>query len=598
MKELRDRYEERRQAFSLESDRLRSKYNTYAIVRLAVFIIGFIVAVLLWPKGWLFLGFVVVFLLGFTRFVKWHLRVQKDKLHHDQLTLVNEEELRYWEYDYQTQDNGAAFVDADHPYAVDLDIFGDYSFFQYANRAATSIGKVMLATWFGRVASVSEIGERQAAITELSEQLDWRQHMRAHGLSAEDDIKHVQSLQRWLDGENLIHDNTKLKALLWISPLLAIAGVVLYITYLPWTLALLFFLPAGLTLRSTIKRVDEIHSETAKAGDILAHYARLVQHIESGSFSSPLLERLQASFVRDQTTASVVLKKLSYIISQLNVRYNVFVFILNFIGLWDLNWVLRLEKWKTRYREQVPGWFDALAEFEALSSLATLKYNHPSWGFPQIDEQRNTLEAVALGHPLIKRDVLVSNDLSMPTQGHIKLITGSNMAGKSTFLRSVGINIVMAMCGSVVCAKELSLPPLHVYTSMRTTDALHESTSSFYAELKRLKMIIEAVDARHDVFFILDEILKGTNSHDRHTGSRALIDQMIQNKGAGLIATHDLELGDMEAQSDGAIENLRMEVQVESGKLIFDYKIEKGVSESFNATQLMKDMGIKINVRS
>ena len=370
------------------------------------------------------------------------------------------------------------------------------------------------------------------------------------------------------------------------------------ITYLPWTLALLFFLPAGLTLRSTIKRVDEIHSETAKAGDILAHYARLVQHIESGSFSSPLLERLQASFVRDQTTASVVLKKLSYIISQLNVRYNVFVFILNFIGLWDLNWVLRLEKWKTRYREQVPGWFDALAEFEALSSLATLKYNHPSWGFPQIDEQRNTLEAVALGHPLIKRDVLVSNDLSMPTQGHIKLITGSNMAGKSTFLRSVGINIVMAMCGSVVCAKELSLPPLHVYTSMRTTDALHESTSSFYAELKRLKMIIEAVDARHDVFFILDEILKGTNSHDRHTGSRALIDQMIQNKGAGLIATHDLELGDMEAQSDGAIENLRMEVQVESGKLIFDYKIEKGVSESFNATQLMKDMGIKINVRS
>ena len=149
-----------------------------------------------------------------------------------------------------------------------------------------------------------------------------------------------------------------------------------------------------------------------------------------------------------------------------------------------------------------------------------------------------------------------------------------------------------------MCAKELSLPPLHVYTSMRTTDALHESTSSFYAELKRLKMIIEAVDARHDVFFILDEILKGTNSHDRHTGSRALIDQMIQNKGAGLIATHDLELGDMEAQSDGAIENLRMEVQVESGKLIFDYKIEKGVSESFNATQLMKDMGIKINVRS
>jgi DNA mismatch repair ATPase MutS len=168
------------------------------------------------------------------------------------------------------------------------------------------------------------------------------------------------------------------------------------------------------------------------------------------------------------------------------------------------------------------------------------------------------------------------------------------MAGKSTFLRTAGLNIILAMSGSVVCAKEFSLPPLQVYTSMRTVDALHESTSSFYAELKRLKIIIEAVDAEQNIFFILDEILKGTNSTDRHTGSKALIQQFINSKGSGLIATHDLELGSMEANSAGAIENLCMEVEVQDGKLKFDYTIKKGVSQSFNATLLMKQMGIRI----
>ena len=168
------------------------------------------------------------------------------------------------------------------------------------------------------------------------------------------------------------------------------------------------------------------------------------------------------------------------------------------------------------------------------------------------------------------------------------------MAGKSTFLRTVGINIILAMSGSAVCAKELSLPLLQVYTSMRTQDALHESTSSFYAELKRLKVIIEAVEQENNIYFLLDEILKGTNSKDRHTGSRALIEQMIKSKGAGIIATHDLELGNMEANAAEAIENLCMEVAVENGKLRFDYTLEKGVSKSFNATILMKEMGINI----
>jgi DNA mismatch repair ATPase MutS len=204
------------------------------------------------------------------------------------------------------------------------------------------------------------------------------------------------------------------------------------------------------------------------------------------------------------------------------------------------------------------------------------------------------VSAQQLGHPLIHRDQRIANEVVLPTQGHIKLLTGSNMAGKSTFLRTVGLNIVLAMTGAPVCAREMQVPLLKVYTSMRTQDALHESTSSFYAELKRLKVIIEAVEADDKVFFLLDEILKGTNSRDRHTGSKALIKQLIQQGGAGIIATHDLELGSLEAQYNGTIENWCMEVAIDKDQLYFDYLLKKGVSKSFNATVLMRNMGIKI----
>src|SRR5690606_14675278 len=199
-----------------------------------------------------------------------------------------------------------------------------------------------------------------------------------------------------------------------------------------------------------------------------------------------------------------------------------------------LHWVRSLEKWKALQKGCLPKWFDALQEFEALISFATLHFNNPDWVFAEITEQPY-LTGTAIGHPLIPEDTRVPNDLDMPTEGHIKLVTGSNMAGKSTFLRTVGLNIVMAMSGAPVCAKKLMLPMLDVYTSMRTQDALHESTSSFYAELKRLKFIIEAVENKqageNDIFFLLDEILKGTNSTDRHTGSKALIRQLIKSKG-------------------------------------------------------------------
>ena len=332
---------------------------------------------------------------------------------------------------------------------------------------------------------------------------------------------------------------------------------------------------------------------TTHAEKMLSVYGRLMAHIEKEEFQSPRLKELKNAFVLEQQPASGAINRLAYLISQLNVRYNPFAIIVNIIMLWDLRWVRQLELWKEKWRDQLPKWFEALEEFEALSSLATLWYNNPDWVLPVIQEKQQ-LNALGLGHPLIATDKRITNDFVSPVSGHVKLVTGSNMAGKSTFLRTVGLNIVLAMAGSPVCAKRMELPLLQVYSSMRTQDALHESTSSFYAELKRLKTIIEAVEAKDNIFFLLDEILKGTNSNDRHTGSKALIKQLIESGGGGIIATHDLELGLLEAQYGGAVENLCMEVEVQGDELIFDYTIKKGVSQSFNATHLMRNMGIKI----
>ena len=590
---MQDLYKTRSEEFGKKAAELKSKYNRFSIIRLIIFFIGAAIFVWLWSYGWLAGIYALLFIGGFARFVYWHQDIQREQRHFENLSLVNKNEIKYWNYNFTEFDSGEQFMDTQHPYSIDLDVFGPHSFFQYTNRGCTSIGKKCLADWLSEPAAVEEILLRQEAIQELKDQLDWRQDFQALGMATEDDINHLEALKQWMKTPPFVSNSSFLQIAKIFTPILGIVGVLLWIYYIPWYYAILFFLPAGYILKKTLNQVNETHEQTAKAEKILAHYAKLIGHIENQNFTSKKLKDLQSIFLVGEKNASTSVKKLSYIIQQLNVRYNAFAMLLNIFTLWDLHWVSRLEKWQAAQKEQLPEWFDSLEEFEAVLSLATLFYNNKDWIFPNVNDSKE-LVAIQMGHPLLSSTSRICNDLKMPTDAHIKLITGSNMAGKSTFLRTAGLNVVLAVSGSPVCAEEFSLPPLQVFTSMRTVDALHESTSSFYAELKRLKVIIEAVEEQPNIFFLLDEILKGTNSNDRHTGSKALIQQFIDSKGSGLIATHDLELGGLEASSEGAIENLCMEVEVDNGKLIFDYKIKKGVSQSFNATQLMKQMGIKI----
>jgi len=597
MKEKLKNYKDRTARYRQSSEARRSRYNRLAFVRLIAFVAAILAAIFLWSVHWLAaVGFILVFIAAFYRFILWHQRIQEGSRHDKRLARINRHEAESLEQLFVPGgpwSDGESFRDPEHPYSFDLDLFGPYSFFLYTNRCSTAIGRHRLADYLKHPAEPQDIEERQGAIRELSEKLDWRQHLQAYGLETEDDIEHVELLQQWLLDEPFMLTHRWLRVALVLTPIWVTMGLVIWFLYLPWYLGILFLLPPAWIMSHTRERVDKTHLRTTHAAKVLDHYARLIRHIETGEFQSDKLAHMQAQFRLQDEQASRRIQRLSYIINQLNVRYNAFAIFLNLYALWDLQWVYRLEKWKVRHRDLLPVWFDALSEFEALSSVGTLLYNNPEWTFPELTGNEN-LEGEALGHPLIHPRERVPNDLHMPTRGHIKLITGSNMAGKSTFLRTVGLNIVLAMAGAPVCARRLQLPRLRVYSSMRTQDALHESTSSFYAELKRLKFIIEAVERRENVFFLLDEILKGTNSRDRHTGSKALIRQLIRSGGGGLIATHDLELGQLAEQYGGAIENLCIEVDIRDGKLFFDYKIKPGVSQSFNATQLMRDMGINV----
>ena len=322
--------------------------------------------------------------------------------------------------------------------------------------------------------------------------------------------------------------------------------------------------------------------------------SELVKLIEEESFQCPHLNNLQASIQATNGKAYVQIKELKDILNRFDLRLNVFVFlVLNSFFLWDV-WQMRaLNNWKMRNRNVLPQSFHVIAEFEVISSLAALHFNEPDWAFPTF-ENFFTLHGKEIGHPLLSGAKRVTSDFEMDGTGKIALVTGSNMAGKSTFLRSLAVNIVLAQTGSPVCATRFTLSEMSIMSSMRIADNLAENTSTFYAELKKLESIIKAVKEHKPLFVLLDEILRGTNSLDRHIGSKALIRQLIKEKAVAIIATHDVELTALKEEYTEAIDNYHFDVQVENDELYFDYKLKNGVCQSLNASLLMKKIGIEL----
>jgi DNA mismatch repair ATPase MutS len=317
--------------------------------------------------------------------------------------------------------------------------------------------------------------------------------------------------------------------------------------------------------------------------------------VEARNFTSAELNRLKAGLQESGRSAGDNIASLGRLITALDNRNNfLLVGFLNGLFMWDLRFAISLEKWKEKYHSQMGLWFNILGEADTIASFGTFYFNNPGFVFPVIRHDETRINARGIAHPLLPETERVSNDILIEKAGKINLVTGSNMAGKSTYLRAAGVNMVLAMAGAPVCAESFEFHPLPLYTSMRIGDSIQSRESTFYAELKRLKQIIEASE-KEEILILLDEILKGTNSKDKLTGSRALIIQLIKNRASGIIATHDLALGDMEPLYPGNIKNYSFEVNIENEQFTFDFKLNEGICKTMNATQLMKKMGITIS---
>lgn len=593
-------YQEREKHFRQAADQLKKRYNLLSLGRLLYFVFAIAMIIFLAQQHWsLALSWTILAIALFLWMILRHRKVQEAEQHHRHLAEVNRQEQAALDYHFSEFPDGGQYADPIHPYSGDLDLFGPYSIFQFCNRTVTASGSRKLAWWLETAADPEVVLARQQAVQELAPQLNWRQHFRAYGMVQTDEQVYQLALQKWMDEPFFVYGKKWMLWALRLLPIWGIAALIVIVPNYPLILVLLAVLPAALLLRQTLQQVNRTLEYTAKAESWLLRYGILIQQIEKLEVKTALLRNLQGHFrnAEAQFGASRAIRQLSYYLGQLNVRNNPFAIFLNLIGVWDLQWVYQLEKWKVQHREDLSAWFGALGEMDALSSLANLHYNQADWVFPVL-HQEASLSAKQLGHPLIPGNRRIGNDLQMPTQQHLKLLTGSNMAGKSTWLRSLGVNLVLAQAGAPVCAQALSMPPLLVFTGMRTQDDLSASASSFYAELRRLRAMLDAVIAqegqRTGVFFLLDEILKGTNSRDRHQGSRALMLQLLRHGSAGFIATHDLELTAMEAENPDLIQNVCMEVDIQGDELYFDYTLKPGISQSFNASVLMRRMGIGV----
>jgi MutS domain V len=578
--------------------RLQKKRNTIAWLRLGVI---FLLAVLIYycyPNAigaGLTAG--ILLLAVFLKLVIIALNNKEGIDNTQQLIFINQQEINIANNNYTHLDSGTHLQQALHPYTNDLDVFGRASLYQYFNRTTSQQGNKTFAYWLQNAATVNAILLRQHAVKELAAQPHFRQQLQAYGMQHTITFSTADKIAAWAKEEDVYSNKMFWKLVGVIYPAIAVSGVVAYnLNWLP--VNIFFFFCIGLLIISAAvtkkitpnyKKLDKIVNEIM----VLANSAAL---IEGQQFKSVYLQQLQQKFISSNVAASQYIKKLKAILDRFDYRLNPVVFIpLNALVLWDLQIIFQLESWRKKNKQHVYEWFTALGEIETINTVANIYANHPAWVFPEFNEQQHGIFAAKqLGHPLLDEAKRIDNNFTMQQPAGIALITGSNMAGKSTFLRSIGVNTIMAMMGAPVCAASMLLSPMRIISSMRVADNLEESTSTFYAELKKLKYIIECINRNENVFVLLDEILRGTNSVDRHTGTKALIKQLIKKNAIAVLATHDVELAQLENEYKTALHNYHFDVQVAGEELYFDYKLKEGVCTSLNASILMKKIGIEI----
>lgn len=533
----------------------------------------------------------LILLVSFFLLIKKFIQAEKQLLHFQQMSKINRNEINALNRDLSSFDPGNEFVDPHHDYSYDLDLFGAGSMFQFLNRTVTLQGKNQLATLLKKTQrSSEEIRSRQKGIQELAEEFSWRQDFMAKGMET---VGNKDNYNESIDQVINLKSVHFLKYLLKILPALTLLLIGLSIAGIDshsfYRLALFAqWITIGLYFNTILK----FHQKFESQGKLLHRYADMLKQIESFNFKSSYLVSLKEQLSHQGKTASTITFELQKILDQFDYSKNFLVgLVLDSIFLWDIGCLVKLNKWQQDYAGVLPRWFDVIAEMDALISLANCNYNHPTWVTPEVSPSKFTFIAEDLGHPLIDENRCVRNSFQITNEEQIAIITGANMAGKSTFLRTVGVNLIWASNGCKVCARSFNFSPIRIYTNMRTSDNLMNDESYFYAELLRLQSMLNLLRNGENLFVILDEMLKGTNSVDKLNGSKELIHQLISLKTHGIVATHDLGLTEL-AQNIPAIKNQCFEVQLHNDELHFDYKLTNGVTRTMNATFLMKKMGI------
>lgn len=599
-------YAHREQAYKRLHDRHRRTAYRLSNYRLAAIVLGLVLGVFLYraysPLAGLTAGGLA--LVFFIYLALRHMRVQAWVRYTEALVQINrkggERTAGRWT---AFTDTGAEFRDDDHPYAADLDLFGQASLFQWINSTHTELGRQTLARALRQPADTSaEIQARQEAVAELAGQLAWRQRFETEGILVRGRLAPVAPLLQWATETHESYLSPLARLSLRLLPAITITVVALYLFAgaVPWQAPVALVTAQILLLRANGKERSQVLTLVYRQEAQLRSYSAMLAHLERKRFASPWLRERQVRLrnAADQP-AFAQIGRLSRIAERISNRENAIFIIVNILTLWDYQCMIALEAWKRDSGKLLQTWLEVLADIEALASLAHIRFEHPEWAMPAVAEVsgkggQHGLSARQMGHPLITTD-RVTNDFDLKAPAQISVITGSNMSGKSTFLRTVGVNLVLAYTGAPVCAGAFSCSLMSLWTCMRVADNLEQSISSFYAEILRIKRIVEAAKGDRCVCFLLDEIFKGTNSLDRHQGAKALIAQLQRDGALGLISTHDLELGKLERESGGRIRNFHFREYYEDGQIRFDYKLRTGVSTTRNALYLIKLAGIELD---
>ncbi|NRD22338.1 DNA mismatch repair protein MutS [Winogradskyella litoriviva] len=582
-------YKEQLEINEIESKRIFKQLSLYSVLRLSIFVLSAIGVYFTFQNWQLALGIGVVGMASFLFLLSRYTDLKAKRNLHKRLIEINKDELKIANGDFYDRLDGEEFQDPKHFFSLDIDLFGKGSFFQFINRTAIQEGTKKLTDNL-LSNNITNIEARQQAIKELASLPLWRQNYAAVAQGVE--IEHsAKSIITWLKDYNPFLGKTQY----WLTIGFSIASLVLIglgiAEIIPVSIAG-YWLLLGLGITGVyLKKINILAQYTGRAKDTFRQYALLLHAIETTEFKSELLQAKQKRIQSEGLKASEIFSKFSKKLDALDNRNNLISAIFgNGYFLVDIRNSYNVENWIEQYGSKVEDWFEVVTFFDAFNSFGNYAFNHQDFTYPILTEEPVTILAEGLGHPLLNAEKRVVSDLKLQEEQFF-IVTGANMAGKSTFLRTVALHIVMANVGLPICAKQSKYKPIKLITSMRTTDSLTDDSSYFFSELTRLKFVVDTIENDKNYFVILDEILKGTNSTDKAIGSRKFVEKLVKQNATGIIATHDLSLTEIETELE-AVKNYYFDAEIINDELFFDYKLKQGVCQNMNASFLLKKMEI------